>query len=168
MKKSEEIDNVFLNAKKDFFSIAVKIDLSNNVTTIQSLSLPLVVPVTIVVTALLLLIWMSLKYLPFMKSNIKPTNEENGIETKVDLAEAEDSLLPDWLRERKEMIFPENTVVKGEQLGKGQFGVVLKGALVQGKAVYVKIETETIFFMSFFYKLKMNFSIALFSVFPLR
>ena len=103
-----------------------------------------------------------------MKSNIKPTNEENGIETKVDRAEAEDSLLPDWLRERKEMIFPENTVVKGEQLGKGQFGVVLKGALVQGKAVYVKIETETIFLMCFFYKSKISLSIALFSVFPLR
>ena len=86
-----------------------------------------------------------------MKSNNKPTNEENGIETKVDRAEAEDSLLPDWLRERKEMIFPENTVVKGEQLGKGQFGVVLKGALVQGKAVYVKINRDrnSIFYVFF-------------------
>ena len=85
-----------------------------------------------------------------MKSNNKPTNEENGIETKVDRAEAEDSLLPDWLRERKEMIFPEYTVVKGEQLGKGQFGVVLKGALVQGKAVYVKKQRQKQYFYVFF------------------
>ena len=85
-----------------------------------------------------------MKYLPFIKSNDKPTDEENRVETKVDLAEAEDSLLPDWLRERKEMIFPETAVVMGEQLGKGQFGVVLKGALVQGKAVYVNRDKHNI------------------------
>ena len=69
--------------------------------------------------------------------NIKrPRDEENNIETKIDVTQAEDNILPDWLRDRKEMLFPETAVIRGEQLGKGQFGVVLKGALIQGKAVY--------------------------------
>ena len=67
----------------------------------------------------------------------RPSDEENKVETKIDLTQAEDNMLPDWLRDRKEMLFPETAVIRGEQLGRGQFGVVLKGALIQGKAVYV-------------------------------
>ena len=43
--------------------------------------------------------------------------------------------LPDWLSDRKEMIFLQKYVVKGKLLGKGQFGNVYKGKLHQGSAV---------------------------------
>ena len=36
------------------------------------------------------------------------------------------------------MIFSESAVLKGQQLGKGQFGNVMKGVLLQGNAKYVK------------------------------
>jgi hypothetical protein len=45
------------------------------------------------------------------------------------------NVLPEWLEERKEMIFPKDSITKGQQLGKGQFGSVFKGKLVQGNAV---------------------------------
>ena len=88
------------------------------------------------VTALLLLIWICLKYLPFINSK-RPRDEENNIETKIDVTQAEDNILPDWLRDRKEMLFPETAVIRGEQLGKGQFGTVFKGNLKQGNAMQV-------------------------------
>ena len=47
----------------------------------------------------------------------------------------ESSILPDWLNDRKEMVFPKGSVVKGKQLGEGQFGTVFKGNLQQGNAV---------------------------------
>ena len=45
------------------------------------------------------------------------------------------SSLPDWLNDRKEMIFLKKFIVKGKLLGKGQFGNVYKGKLHQGNAV---------------------------------
>ena len=45
------------------------------------------------------------------------------------------SELPGWLKDRKEMIFSEDSITKGKQLGKGQFGAVFKGQLSQGNAV---------------------------------
>ena len=57
-------------------------------------------------------------------------------ESKQSLAKSEGSLcLPDWLRERTEMIFSKASIVKGKLLGKGQFGNVYKGKLHQGNAV---------------------------------
>ena len=47
--------------------------------------------------------------------------------------------LPEWLQKRNEMIFPQCSVEKGEQLGRGQFGAVFKGKLTQGSAVYVNL-----------------------------
>ena len=47
--------------------------------------------------------------------------------------------LPEWLRKRRQMIFPQSSVEKGEQLGRGQFGAVFKGNLTQGNAVYVNL-----------------------------
>ena len=44
---------------------------------------------------------------------------------------------PDWLLEKQEMIFPLDSIEKNQELGKGQYGSVFKGKLVQGKAVYV-------------------------------
>ena len=45
------------------------------------------------------------------------------------------SNLPEWLEQRKEVIFPKNSIVKGKQLGEGQFGTVFEGKLFQGNAV---------------------------------
>ena len=47
----------------------------------------------------------------------------------------ESSDLPEWLKDRKEMLFSKNFIIKGKQLGKGQFGTVFKGKLTQGNAV---------------------------------
>ena len=57
-------------------------------------------------------------------------SEENGNKD-------DDSILPSWLRVRKEMIFPQRCIETSQQLGKGQFGSVFKGKLIQGNAVYV-------------------------------
>ena len=57
-------------------------------------------------------------------------------ESKESLVKSEGPLcLPDWLRDRTEMIFSKSSIVKGELLGKGQFGNVYKGKLHQGNAV---------------------------------
>ena len=81
--------------------------------------------------------------------NIKKKN--NGSETELEIypeddslwSEAEnafemddkESLLPDWLKERKEMIFPNESIEKYQEIGRGQFGTVLKAKLAQGQAV---------------------------------
>ena len=57
-------------------------------------------------------------------------------ESKQSLAKSEGHLcLPDWLKDRSEMIFSKASIVKGKLLGKGQFGNVYKGKLHQGNAV---------------------------------
>ena len=57
-------------------------------------------------------------------------------ESKQSLAKSEGPLcLPDWLRDRTEMIFSKTSIIKGKLLGKGQFGNVYKGKLHQGNAV---------------------------------
>ena len=43
--------------------------------------------------------------------------------------------MPDWLKDRSEMIFSSSLITKGKQLGQGQFGTVFKGKLNQGNAV---------------------------------
>ena len=48
----------------------------------------------------------------------------------------EDWMLPIWLQNKKDMIFYQSSVIKGDLLGRGQFGAVFKGKLVQGSAVY--------------------------------
>ena len=60
-----------------------------------------------------------------------------------DLYDSKDSLpimdglsnLPDWLNDRKEMVFSENSIIKGKPIGKGQFGNVFKGTFCHGNAV---------------------------------
>ena len=47
----------------------------------------------------------------------------------------ENSGIPSWLKSRKEMLFSDNNIKKGQQLGKGAFGTVFKGQLNQGNAV---------------------------------
>ena len=63
--------------------------------------------------------------------------KENELyESKQSLAKSEaPSSWPDWLKDKKEMVFLKNSIVKGKLLGKGQFGNVYKGKLHQGNAV---------------------------------
>ena len=62
--------------------------------------------------------------------------ENDLYESKQSLAKSEaPSNWPDWLKDKKEMIFLKNSIVKGKLLGKGQFGNVYKGKLHQGNAV---------------------------------
>ena len=58
------------------------------------------------------------------------SKDENAFEI-----DDKDSLLPDWLKERKEMIFPNESIEKYQEIGRGQFGTVLKAKLAQGQAV---------------------------------
>ena len=52
-----------------------------------------------------------------------------------DIGDEESKFLPDWLNAQRQMIFPNNSITKCQQLGEGQFGSVFKGKLVQGNAV---------------------------------
>ena len=63
--------------------------------------------------------------------------KENELyESKQSLAKSEaPSSWPDWLKDKKEMVFLKNSIVKGKLLGKEQFGNVYKGKLHQGNAV---------------------------------
>ena len=54
--------------------------------------------------------------------------------------EEEDSMshkevTPNWLRNRSDMIYPQEAVHLDVQLGSGQFGSVYKGKLVQSRSV---------------------------------
>ena len=42
-------------------------------------------------------------------------------------------------KEKKEMIFLQSSIEKGQMIGRGQFGVVFKGKISLGNAVYVFI-----------------------------
>ena len=46
----------------------------------------------------------------------------------------DDSRLPMWLKLRKEMIFPKESIEKMHQIGSGQFGAVFKGTFNPGNA----------------------------------
>ena len=64
--------------------------------------------------------------------------EENSLWSKAENdfeIDDKESLLPDWLKERKEMIFPNESIEKYQEIGRGQFGTVLKAKLAQGQAV---------------------------------
>ena len=64
--------------------------------------------------------------------------EDNSLWSKAENAfemDDKESLLPDWLKERKEMIFPNESIEKYREIGRGQFGTVLKAKLAQGQAV---------------------------------
>ena len=63
--------------------------------------------------------------------------KENELyESKQSLAKSEvPSSWPEWLKDKREMVFLKKCIVKGKLLGKGQFGNVYKGKLHQGNAV---------------------------------
>ena len=62
---------------------------------------------------------------------------ELQIENEDEFAIHNHPMLPDWLKERKEMIFLQRCIEKGQKIGSGQFGIVFKGKLTLGNAVYV-------------------------------
>ena len=49
------------------------------------------------------------------------------------------SLLPNWLHDKSELIFPANCIEKSKPLGSGKYGTVYKGQLQQGNVVYANI-----------------------------
>ena len=63
--------------------------------------------------------------------------DENKFNYKTESAVHCRPMLPDWLKNREEMVYPQNCLERGRQLGSGQFGTVCMGKLVQGTAVYV-------------------------------
>ena len=44
-------------------------------------------------------------------------------------------VIPNWLENRSDMIYPQEAVHLDAQLGSGQFGSVYKGKLVQSRSV---------------------------------
>ena len=58
------------------------------------------------------------------------TDESDTEETKND-----DSIVPQWLTAKPEMIYQPGCIEKGPALGHGQYGTVYKGKLIQGNAV---------------------------------
>ena len=101
-----------------------------------NLNLPLIVHIAIIVICLLLITWVALRYVSLLGSGPNKTGEQNKDENeKEDFSFCDDNIFPDWLQNRKEMIFPESAILKGQKLGKGQFGVVMKGALILGNAM---------------------------------
>ena len=69
---------------------------------------------------------------PLKSNNIESTNF--GSESKTE------SIYPDWLENRIEMIFPAKWIKVCQMLGKGNYGEVCKAKLTQGKAVLVKYQ----------------------------
>ena len=63
--------------------------------------------------------------------------KENELyESNQSLAKSEGpTSLPNWFKDKREMVFLKNSIVKGKLVGKGQFGNVYKGKLHQGNAV---------------------------------
>lgn len=93
----------------------------------------MILPITIGVTAFLLVFWMLSRLISTLRVKGRKF-EENKSERNEAFVKKEEFVLPDWLMNRREMIFPETSVIKGQQLGRGQFGIVQKGELVQGYA----------------------------------
>ena len=65
--------------------------------------------------------------------------KSNNIEsTNLAFESKTESIYPDWLENRTEMIFPAKWIKVCQLLGKGNYGEVCKAKLTQGKAVLVK------------------------------
>ena len=98
----------------------------------------MVIPVCLLITVALLVSWLFLKWVASLDLHKSKTEDVNKDKTKIELGQVENVVIPKWLQNRKEMIFSESAVLIGQQLGKGQFGNVMKGILLQGNAKYVK------------------------------
>ena len=118
----------------------------------SSISSTLILPVLLVTTVLSIFVFISIKHYR-ESSNIRTREfiwEDNKLYKEVDENVKEDCygdwMLPDWLQQKKKMIFPKKSIVKGECVGRGQFGCVFKGKLVQGNAVYVQYINLQVYF----------------------
>ena len=110
--------------------------------------LPIVLTSVVVITLIVLLVVRRHK-----RSNNQPlvkTDEINSIsnweknyfyhsDATIDEKDKNELIMPGWLQARKEMIFPQSCVERSQEIGRGQFGAVFKGILVQGQAVYVRV-----------------------------
>ena len=67
-----------------------------------------------------------------------------SLRNKGNLTGQEEDVLPVWLKNRKELIFPQNSIDKDKQLGSGQYGTVYKAKLMQGNAMYVMVDCYNI------------------------
>ena len=111
---------------------------------ITTISLSLMIPASLVTTILSIFVVISIKRCRRHSSNrpngviwgdnTLPTDVEDNM--KNSSCYDEHWILPNWLQQKTEMIFPKESIVKGECIGRGQFGSVFKGKLIQGNAVY--------------------------------
>ena len=62
---------------------------------------------------------------------------EQNFESKSLLQVEDVNILPSWLKTRPEMIYSQRCIQQTGLLGKGQFGTVYKGKLIQVNSVYV-------------------------------
>ena len=103
--------------------------------------LMILLPITIVVIGALIKLvykWRSKKWGKIMKweENVLYDSSISFSEETSDFCSGdEDWMLPTWLQNKKEIIFAHSSVIKDDLLGRGQFGEVFKGKLIQGKAV---------------------------------
>ena len=124
--------------------------MKNSIVPVSSRSSVLVISIISVVVGILVFIVILTSTLYYLNKIAQPVAQslshnplasiawkENELyESKQSLAKSEaPSSWPDWLKDKREMVFLKNSIVKGKLLGKGQFGNVYKGKLHQGNAV---------------------------------
>ena len=124
--------------------------MKNSIVPVSSRSSVLVVSIISVVVGIFVFIVILVSTLYYINKIDQPVTQslpinplksiawkENELyESKQSLAKSEaPSCWPEWLKDKKEMVFLKNSIVKGKLLGKGQFGNVYKGKLHQGNAV---------------------------------
>ena len=77
-------------------------------------------------------------YYKRIKHNISTMTWENNCMYQNDEEEermSQKELIPNWLENRSDMIYPQEAVHLDVQLGSGHFGSVYKGKLVQSRSV---------------------------------
>ena len=97
---------------------------------------------TISMIALLVIVILAIWYCKRLEKNNKNStpvtwekNSNYDYQENLHQGLQKESILPDWLEEKKEMIFPPECIKKGKRIGQGQFGSVFKGVFTQGNAV---------------------------------
>ena len=124
--------------------------MKNSIVSVSSRSSVLVISIISVAVGILVFIIILASTLYYINKIAQPVAQnlsnnplqsiawkENELyESKQSLAKSEaPPSWPDWLKDKKEMVFLKNSIVKGKLLGKEQFGNVYKGKLQQGNAV---------------------------------
>ena len=94
--------------------------------------------ITLIMAAIVKIVYNIKKKNNGSETELETYPEDNSLWSKAENPyeiDDKESLLPDWLKERKEMIFPNESIEKYQEIGRGQFGTVLKAKLAQGQAV---------------------------------